>query len=74
MKKIAYINKRVFYEGQILDLYDYKGSYLYKIKINKFIVHYKRNTKKPYLCVNISRSCYKEKTTHDITYLTKFTK
>ncbi len=50
----------LFYEGQELENYDYKGNYLCNVVINKFIVHYDKKTKEPYMCFNFSRVGYKQ--------------
>lgn len=47
----------IFYEGQILDKYDRHGVFLGKIKLKKFIIHYKeinRFTRIPKLYFSLS--------------------
>ena len=56
-------NGEFFYEGQILKYYDLHNNYLGNVKIIKFIKHYHRKTKEPYLCVKIwfyeeGKTCY----------------
>lgn len=45
----------LFYEGEKLQNFDYHGNYIQDVIINKFIVHYNRKTKEPYMCFNFSQ-------------------
>lgn len=48
-----YYNKHgLFYEGQELENYDCDGNYLCNVRLNKFIIHYDRKTREPYICFN----------------------
>lgn len=44
----------LFYEGQELENFDLHGNYIQNVIINKFIIHYNRKTKDPYMCFNFS--------------------
>lgn len=49
-----FVNKgEFFYEGQILHYFDIHLCYLGDVQIIKFIKHYHRVDKTPYLCVRI---------------------
>ena len=54
-KKFYYNEYGIFYEGQELMNYDYKGNYIQNIVINKFIILYNKKTKESYMCFNFSR-------------------
>ncbi len=61
-----YLNEYgLFYEGQLLECYDYKLNYLYDVIINKFIIHYRKNTKEPYMCFNFSLLGHKQSFTFE---------
>ena len=63
--KFYYNEYGLFYEGQELENFDYKGNYIQNVVINKFIIHYNRNTKEPYMCFNFSRVGYKQSYTFE---------
>ena len=54
-KKFYFNEYGIFYEGQELENFDYQGNYIQNIVINKFIIHYNKKTKEPYMCFNFSR-------------------
>jgi len=46
-------NGEFFYEGQILRFYADCKYYMRDVKIEKFIKHYNKKTKQPFICVRI---------------------
>lgn len=71
-RKTYYFDERkeFYYEGLNLNRCDKYGNVLEVVKINKFIVHYKKKTKEPYFCVNVNDLIYKTKnTTYNVNYL-----
>lgn len=46
-------NGEFFYEGQILNYYDNKNNLIGQVLLHKFIRHYHRIDKTPYVCVSI---------------------
>lgn len=46
-------NGEFFYEGQILNHYDNKNNLIGQVLLYKFIRHYHRKDKTPYVCVSI---------------------
>lgn len=46
-------NGEFFFEGQILNYYDYQNNYIGQVLLYKFIKHYHRIDKTPYICVSI---------------------
>lgn len=46
-------NGEFFFEGQILNYYDYRNNYLGQVLLYKFIRHYHRVDKSPYVCASI---------------------
>lgn len=53
-------NKEFYFSGEILKQYDMHGQILQYVKINKFIVH-KRKDGTKYFCVNFNSLIYKSK-------------
>lgn len=59
-------NGEFFYIGQILRFYDDRKNYVMDVQILKFIKHYHKKNKVPYICVSIQfLDGYK---THKMTY------
>lgn len=56
----------LFYEGQELENYDYMGNYLGNVILNKFIIHYNKENKEPYICFNFSFKGKKKSYTFDV--------
>lgn len=67
--------KKIYYEGQKLTRYDLHGEFIEHVKINKFIIH-RRKDKSKYICVNIQSLKYKTKNltinTDDLKYYTEY--
>lgn len=63
IKKTFYIDELgdFYYEGLILNHYDMHDNFIERVVINKFILHYYKDTKKPYFCVNVNSLKYKTK-------------
>lgn len=64
-KKFYYNEYGFFYEGQELENYDFKGNYIQNVIINKFIVHYDKKTKEPYMCFNFRPVGFKKSYTFE---------